>query len=63
MVLASSKTSNDEQTTEETRLEKSAETLSPEERTDPRPLPVTHDRHLDVNKVLERSLPRLSGEA
>ena len=24
---------------------------------DPRPLPATHVRHLDVNKVLERSLP------
>ena len=35
------------------------ETVNPAVATDPRPLPATHVRHLDVNKVLERSLPRV----
>ena len=62
MTLASSKLRKGEQTTEASRPEKAADGESSDEPIDPRPLPVTHDRHLDVNKVLERSLPRLSGE-
>lgn len=38
--------------------EKDIEIDDPLEAIDPRPLPPSHVRHLDVNKVLERSLPR-----
>jgi hypothetical protein len=33
-----------------------------DEPTDPRPFPAVHVHHLDVDKVLERSLPRVSGD-
>jgi hypothetical protein len=32
------------------------------ERVDPRPMPVSHGRHLDVDAVLARSLPRVVGK-
>jgi hypothetical protein len=62
MALASLKESKGETTELSSRYETAAETVGSDEPTDPRPLPVTHGRHLDVNKVLERSLPRVSDE-
>lgn len=63
MALASLKVRKGELTTEQrSRLDTGTETVSSDEPTDPRPLPETHDRHLDVNKVLDRSLPRVSGD-
>lgn len=64
MALPSLKVSRDEPETEGVAgFETNGKTVSPDEPADPRPLPVTHGRHLDVNKVLERSLPRLSDES
>jgi hypothetical protein len=61
MAFASLKLSKDEPTSEESsKLD--AKNVIPDEPIDPRPLPINHDRHLDVNKILERSLPRVSGE-
>ena len=63
MAIADLKIRKDERTTEESQqFEADVETVSPDEPADPRPLPITHARHLDVNRVLERSLPRLSDE-
>ena len=42
------------ETTHHEAGDKAAMSVGP---SDPRPLPATHVRHLDVNKVLERSLP------
>jgi hypothetical protein len=63
MALAGFKVSKDEQITEESLgSETEAKTVISDEPIDPRPLPMNHNRHLDVNKILERSLPRVSGE-
>ena len=62
MALTILRVSKDEQTTGGSPLETDAETVGPDEPSDPRPLPINHDRHLDVNKILDRSLPRVSGE-
>lgn len=63
MVLGSLKNSTYKQKTDDSpRSERETKTAGPDEPADPRPLPVTHDRHLDVNQILERSLPRLSGD-
>ena len=59
MTLDRLKTSKDEKGKPEgTELETVADDLQPP--IDPRPLPVTHERHLDVDRVLARSLPAVS---
>ena len=61
MRLVSLKVSGDEHAIgETTRREPAGGTLDPVPAIDPRPLPVIHARHLDVDKILERSLPRVA---
>lgn len=43
--------------------QRNTETVRSDKPIDPRPLPSPHNRHLDVDRVLARSLPRVSGEA
>ena len=62
MALTGLQVSNKQKAQDSPRLETNTRTLGADEPTDPRPLPKTHDRYLDVEKVLERSLPRVSGE-
>ena len=60
MALAMLKVSKDEHATDETtHRETGDETVNPVVAIDPRPLPAIHVRQLDVDKVLERSLPRV----
>ena len=47
-------------TGEHRRVETDVDNLPAHEPADPRPLPVTHNRHLDVDGVLARSIPGLS---
>lgn len=63
MTPAVLKVSKDEHATEEpTRGTTGDESVSPVKAIDPRPLPRLQDRHLDVNKILARSLPRVPDE-
>ena len=58
---STAKISKDEQTTaSQKRLD--PDIVSPDSPIDPRPLPSHHNRHLDVDRVLARSLPMVSGE-
>lgn len=57
MPLVSLKVSGDEHATDATTV---GETLDPVPAIDPTPLPLVHVRHLDVDKILERSLPRVA---
>jgi hypothetical protein len=60
MALAILKVSKHQHPTDETtHRETGDETVSPVVAIDPRPLPAIHVRRLDVNKVLERALPRV----
>jgi hypothetical protein len=59
MTLDRVKVSKDERAKTEGRQPETAGD-PPDQPNDPRPLPVTHDRHLDVDRVLARSLPAVS---
>ena len=61
MPLVGLKVSGDEPATDETtRRETVGETLDSVPAVNPGPLPVVRARHLDVDKILERSLPRVA---
>jgi hypothetical protein len=63
MALANSIVIKDRQTNQN-RAQAAIETYSVKsvERIDPRPVPVSHGHHLDVDAVLARSLPKVVGE-
>ncbi len=62
MTLEILKISIDERATAE-RKRLDTGTAQSDQPIDPRPLPLNHHRHLDVDRVLARSLPALSHES
>ena len=64
MALADLREIKEEQQTTQDRARVAIEAYSVKsvERNDPRPMPVFHGRHLDVDAVLARSLPRVVSE-